>query len=211
MENGFFITLEGGEGAGKSTQLQRLGKALTQAGHRVVLTREPGGAPGAEAVRELLVTGEPGRWSPLAEALLFAAARDEHLRATIRPALAAGAVVVSDRFADSTRAYQGAGGGLEAGIVDALEHWVVGPTRPDLTIILDLEPGAGLQRAGRRGGGSDRFERHGAEFHARLRAAFLDIATADPGRCVIVDAARPEDVVASEIARLALARLAAKR
>jgi len=208
MTGSFFITLEGGEGAGKSTQAARLAGALERAGHEVVLTREPGGAPGAEALRELLVTGQPLRWTALAEALLFAAARDEHLRATIRPALDRGCVVISDRFADSTRAYQGAAGGLDETVIGTLERWVVGDTGPDLTLILDLDPGEGLARAGRRGGADDRFEHHGRAFHDRLRAAFRDIARREPGRCVLVDAGRAVDTVAGEIAELALARIA---
>ena len=210
MGQGFFITLEGGEGAGKSTQARLLGEALQAGGHEVVLTREPGGAAGAEAIRELLVTGEPGRWTPLAEALLFAAAREEHLRTTIRPALERGAIVISDRFCDSTRAYQGAAGGVAPEVIDALEEWVVGPVRPDLTIILDLDPATGLARAHERGGGADRFERHDLDFHARLRAAFKDIAARESERCRIVDAGRNAEIVAEEIGGLVVSALASR-
>ena len=211
MGQGFFITFEGGEGAGKSTQARLLGETLTSAGHDVVLTREPGGASGAEVIRELLVTGEPGRWTPLAEALLFAAARDEHLRTTIRPALARGTIVICDRFADSTRAYQGAAGGVQSQVIDQLEHWVVGSTRPDLTIILDIDPESGLARAHERGGGADRFERHDLDFHARLRAAFQEIAARESERCRVMDARRDRDIVAREIGELVLSALADRR
>ncbi len=207
MVSGYFITFEGGEGAGKSTQVHHLGKALAAAGHEVVLTREPGGAPGAEDIRALMVTGEPGRWTPLTEALLFAAARDEHLRTTIRPALARGAVVVCDRFADSTRAYQGAAGGADQTMINALKQWVVGETRPDLTIILDLDPSIGLARAQERGRKADRFECHDLSFHERLRASFIDIAGREPKRCRIVNADRGADIVASEISELVVTAL----
>lgn len=209
MAQGFFITLEGGEGTGKSTQAARLADALRADGHEVVATREPGGAAGSEAIRNLLVNGPTGRWSPLAETLLFSAARDEHLRATIRPALARGAVVVCDRFADSTRAYQGSAGGVSGAAIRALEEWVVGPTKPDLTLILDLDPEVGLGRSDDRGEGGDRFERMDAAFHARLRAAFLEIAAAEPERCVVVDAAQPIEEVATGIAAIVRERLAA--
>lgn len=199
MAHGVFITFEGGEGSGKSTQARMACERLRQGGRQVVLTREPGGAPGAEAIRNLLVCGEPDRWSPLAEALLFAAARDEHLRTTIRPALASGAVVVSDRFADSTRAYQGAAGGVGADAIEFLENRVVGPTQPDLTIILDIDPAAGMARAAARAGGEDRFEKKPARFHAALRDAFLAIARQDPDRCVVVGADRQVGPVAEDV------------
>jgi len=174
----------------------------------IVLTREPGGAPGAEAIRNLLVTGEPDRWSPVAETLLFSAARDEHLRATIGPALARGSVVICDRFADSTRAYQGAGGGVSAGLLDALEAAVIGDMRPDLTFILDLDPELGLARTGGRNDGEDRFERKALKFHQDLRAAFLAIAKSEPGRCVVIDGSRDAQAIAAEIAAIVQDRLA---
>ncbi len=190
MARGLFITFEGGEGVGKSTQVRLLSERLRQAGREVVETREPGGSPGAEALRELVVTGARDRWSSLAELLIMNAARADHLERTVRPALARGAVVVSDRFADSTRAYQGAAGGVEPGVLAAVERAVVADSAPDLTLILDLPVEVGLARAEARGG-EDRFERKGAAFHQRLRDAFLAIAAAEPDRCVVLDGALP--------------------
>lgn len=201
MSRGVFITFEGGEGAGKSTQLRRLVAHLAGAGREVVATREPGGSAGAEAIRGLLVEGAADRWSPLSETLLLYAAREDHLERLIRPALARGAAVVSDRFADSTRAYQGAGGGVAPSVIDALERTVLGETRPDLTLILDLPAERGLARAARRGGGEARFESKGLAFHQRLRDGFLALAAAEPGRCVVIDADQPEDAVAAAVAR----------
>lgn len=183
---GRFITFEGGEGTGKSTHVALLGDRLRAFGIRAVLTREPGGSPGAEALRELVVTGARDRWSPLSELLIMNAARADHLERTVRPALAAGRVVVSDRFADSSRAYQGAAGGVPSAVVQAVEAAVVGPTAPDLTLVLDLAVEAGLARAAARGG-EDRFELKGAAFHQRLRDAFLAIAAGEPRRCVVLD------------------------
>jgi dTMP kinase len=199
VRRGRFISLEGGEGAGKSTQARVLAERLREAGREVVLTREPGGSPGAEALRNLLVQGEADRWSPLTEALILYAARADHLERTIRPALARGAWVITDRFADSTRAYQGAGGGTSPGFIAALEDAVVGPDRPDLTVILDLPAEEGLARAGLRGGHEARFESKGLAFHQRLREGFLAIARAEPERCQVVDAARAPDQVAQAI------------
>ena len=190
MTRGLFITFEGGEGAGKSTQVRLLAERLRQAGREVVETREPGGSPGAEALRELVVTGARDRWSPLSELLIMNAARADHLERTIVPALRSGSVVVSDRFADSSRAYQGAGGGVPPQVVQAIEAAVVGATRPDLTLVLDLPVEAGLARAAARGG-EDRFELKGRAFHQRLRDAFLAIAAAEPERCVVLDGALP--------------------
>ena len=194
-----FITLEGGEGAGKSTQIRLLAQRLTDAGHRVVTTREPGGAPGAEAIRELLVTGETGRWAPKTEALLHFAAREEHLARTIRPALERGDWVISDRFVDSTMAYQGVAQKLGAEFINELKELVVGDEMPALTLILDLAPETGLARAGRRAKGEDRYERMDIEFHKTLRQAFLDIAKNEPERCVVIDAERSETEVAEAI------------
>jgi dTMP kinase len=202
MTRGRFITLEGGEGAGKSTLARRLGAALGARGLEVVLTREPGGAPGADAIRKLLVEGDAGRWSATEEALLFAAARLNHLTHTIRPALARDALVICDRYYDSTRAYQVAAGGLEAGVLQQLNALIAAPA-PDLTLILDLDPNAGLRRS--RGGeaGEDRFERKDGEFHARVRAEFLAIAAREPNRCVVIDATlAPNDVFERALAAL---------
>ena len=193
-----FITLEGGEGAGKSTQLKLLAGRLQAAGIDVVTTREPGGTPDADALRSLLVNGEPNRWSPAAEALLNYAARDSHLTQVIRPALAAGRTVLSDRFADSTRAYQGIAGLAGLDLVEQLDHTIVGPTQPDLTLIFDLDPAAGLERARQRGG-ADRFEKKGLAFHEALREAFLQIARDFPQRCRVIDALLPVDDVAEVI------------
>jgi len=195
-----FITFEGGEGAGKSTHIKRLAERLKAQSREVLLTREPGGTPGGEAIRALVVAGDVVRWSAEAEALLNYAARDAHLREAIRPALARGAIVLSDRFMDSTRAYQGHGGGCDMGLIDALERVVVGATRPKLTLIFDLDPELGLTRAKHRGEAEeDRFERKGLDFHRRLRKGFLDIARREPDRCRILDAAKPVDEVAVDV------------
>lgn len=195
VTQGRFITFEGGEGAGKSTQVRRLADRLAGAGIEAIATREPGGSPGAEAIRALLVTGETDRWSACAETLLLYAARCDHIERTIGPALARGAWVICDRFADSTRAYQGAAGGAPQSLIAALETAVLGELRPDLTLVFDLPPEIGLARAQGRGGGEARFESKGLEFHARLRAGFLAIARAEPDRCVIIDAALGVDQV----------------
>ncbi len=197
---GRFITLEGGEGVGKSTLARGLAATLRARGFEVLATREPGGAPGADAIRALLVQGEPGRWDALEETLLFAAARLNHLRETIRPALARGAWVICDRYTDSTRAYQVAAGGLDAAKLDALNA-ILRAERPDLTLVLDLDVGEGLARSRGGSAGEDRFERKGADFHARVRAEFLAIAAREPGRCKIVNAAQaPEAVLAQALA-----------
>jgi dTMP kinase len=185
---GRFITLEGGEGAGKSTQIARLADALRRAGLTVRTTREPGGSPAAETIRKLLVEGEPGRWQPMTEALLHFAARKEHLETVVLPALAAGEWVISDRFADSTMAYQGYGHRLGRAPIAALYQAVVGDFAPDLTLILDLPVDAGLARTGGRGHAEDRYERMDRAFHERVRTGFLEIARAEPQRCVVVDA-----------------------
>jgi dTMP kinase len=188
VRQGRFITLEGGEGTGKSTQSARLAQRLTAAGREVVATREPGGSPDAEAIRALLVEGAPDRWSPTTETLLMYAARRDHIERLIQPALARGAWVVCDRFLDSTRAYQGAGGGAAAALIAALEQEVVGPCMPDLTLMLDLPVDLGLRRAADRAGRERRFEAMGPAFHKRLRQAFLDIAAREPERCVVIAA-----------------------
>ncbi|MFN3614328.1 MAG: dTMP kinase [Rubrimonas sp.] len=193
---GVFVTFEGVDGAGKSTQLRLLAEALRAAGRKVVVTREPGGAPGAEQIRRLLVEGEPGRWSAETELLLFTAARRDHLERTLRPALGAGAVVLCDRFADSTRAYQSAGRGADPAMVEALHAIAIG-IEPDLTLVLDIDPDRALGRDGAAKGAETRFEAFGPDFQHRLRAAFLSIAAAAPHRCVVIDAeGAPADVAA---------------
>lgn len=202
---GVFISLEGIDGAGKSTQARLLAASLQKAGHEVVLTREPGGAPGAEAIRRLLVEGEPGRWSPHTEILLFTAARRDHLERTIEPALAAGKTVITDRFADSTRVYQGAARADLRSLVDDLHRLTIS-TDPDLTLILDMDPARALARGLARRSGEDRFEEMGTGFQERVLAGFRTLAKAEPDRCRIVNADREEDAIAADI--LALTRAA---
>lgn len=208
MAHGRFITFEGGEGTGKSTQVRNLAARLTQAGHDVVATREPGGSPGAESIRDLLVRGSADRWSPVAETLLMYAARRDHIERVIRPALARGAWVICDRFADSTRAYQGAAGGTDPALIAALETHVLEEVRPDLTLVLDLPAQAGLARAAERAGAETRFESKGEAFHGRLRDAFLAIAKAEPARCVVVDGGAPIAAVSEAIWAAVCERLA---
>lgn len=207
MTNARFITFEGGEGSGKSTQAARLVERLRGLGHEVVQTREPGGSPGAEEIRNLALNGDAGRWSARTELLLMYAARSDHLERTIRPALEAGRWVVCDRFADSSRAYQGAGGGVEPGFIEALDGSVVAETQPGLTLIFDLPVELGLERAFGRGLFETRFESKGLAFHERLRRGFLDIAAAHPQRCVIIDASGDPDAVAARVWAAVEARL----
>ncbi|MEI6441113.1 MAG: dTMP kinase [Alphaproteobacteria bacterium] len=188
MQRGKFITLEGGEGVGKSTQIRRLIARLSDQGKEVVATREPGGSPGAESIRDLVLRGAADRWSPMTETLLMYASRRDHIERVITPALAAGKWVVCDRYADSTRAYQGAAGGVEPAFIAALEDHVLGDVRPDLTLIFDLDPKIGLARAVDRAGAEMRFESKGEAFHSRLRQAFLDIAEQEPQRCAVIAA-----------------------
>ncbi|MCU0882027.1 MAG: dTMP kinase [Hyphomonadaceae bacterium] len=193
---GLFVTFEGGEGAGKSTLVRALAVRMAESGYPVDVTREPGGTPGAEDIRALLVTGEPERWTAATEVLLFYAARQDHLERRIRPALAVGTHVLCDRFSDSTRAYQGVAGGTGPALVEALDALVVGSTRPDLTLILDLDPALGLARAASRGGHEARFEARAVAFHGALRDAYHQIARNNPDRCVLIDAAAsPPDVL----------------
>jgi dTMP kinase len=206
VQRGRFITFEGGEGAGKTTQLRRLAERLAARGLEVVATREPGGSPGAEDLRALLVRGEADRWSPLAETLIVNAARADHLDRTIRPALARGAWVLCDRFADSTRAYQGAAGGVSSAFIAAVETEVVAEDAPHLTLFLDLPVELGLERAGRRGGGEDRFEGKSDAFHHRLREAFAAIVAAEPERCRRIDASHGPDAVGEAIWSAVVAR-----
>jgi dTMP kinase len=199
VAQGRFITFEGGEGAGKSTQLKRLVARLERAGREVVATREPGGSPGAESIRELVLKGSADRWSPVTETLLMYAARRDHVERVIRPALERGAWVICDRFADSTRAYQGAAGGVDPAFIAAMETYVLEHTRPDLTLIFDMPVDVGLQRAHERAGSEMRFESKGLAFHERLREGFLAIARAEPGRCAIVDASGTLDQVEAAV------------
>ena len=196
---GHFITLEGGEGAGKSTQVKRLAAALTAKGIAVLTTREPGGSPGAEEIRALLVNGAPGRWDALTETLLVYAARADHIKHTIGPALLADKWVICDRFSDSTFAYQGAGRGLARETIRRIDAVVLDDFTPDFTLVLDLDVETGLARAGKRGAAESRFENFDRDFHERLRQGFLDIARRNPARCVVVDAAQDEDAVAAAI------------
>lgn len=202
---GKFITLEGGEGAGKSTQANRLRDRLEARGHSVVLTREPGGSPRAEQIRELLLSGRIEQFGALAEATLFYAARHSHLEITIRPALKAGKWVVCDRFSDSTRAYQGAGGEVPLSVLEALERTIVWPTRPDLTLILDLPAELALERLA--GSEKDRYEKMPLAFHQNLRSEFLNIASCEPWRCAVVDASAEPDAVEAAIWKVVQERL----
>ena len=208
MTGGKFITFEGGEGAGKSTQLKRLVARLQGDGREVVASREPGGSPGAESIRELVLKGAADRWSPVTETLLMYAARRDHVERVIRPALARGAWVLCDRFADSTRAYQGAAGGVAPALISAMETHILEETRPDLTLIFDMPVDVGLQRAHERAGSEMRFESKGAAFHERLRAGFLAIAEAEPGRCAVIDAVGSLDEVEARVWSAVNSRLA---
>jgi len=195
---GVFLSLEGIDGSGKSTQARLLAEALQASGHTVVLTREPGGSPGAEEIRQLLVSGKTGRWSPETEILLFNAARRDHLERTIRPALARGAVVITDRFADSTRVYQGAVRADLRQNVDVLHDLMIG-MEPDRTFIIDMNPKVALSRGLARNSGEDRFEDFGLDFQHRLRTGFQALAGEYPDRCKLVDGDRSPDIIAGEI------------
>ena len=203
MRDGRFITFEGGEGAGKSTQIRLLATRLREVAREVVVTREPGGTPLAEKLRAVILSGGARQFGPLGEAMLFSAARIDHIDRIIRPALSRGAYVLCDRFADSTRAYQGAKGGVDPNLLNAMEKVSLAGVTPALTFILDLAPEIGLERARQRRGeeGVDRFESEDLGFHAQLRQRFLAIATAEPQRCRIIDAAAPRDEIAEEIWR----------
>ncbi len=204
--HGRFITLEGIEGCGKSTQARLLAAGLAEAGFDTVLTREPGGSSGAEAIRKVIV-GTDLPFSPMTEALLHCAARRDHLDHTIVPALTAGRWVVCDRYADSTRAYQSFGSGLAEAFVERLHALVAAEPRPDLTLILDLETGSGLARARSRSSTTDRYERRDEAFHQRVRDGFLEIAASDPERCAVIDADGSEALVTGRIAAVAAERL----
>lgn len=202
MARGLFLTFEGIDGSGKSTQARLLADALRAEGRDVALSREPGGSPGAEEIRRLLVEGKPGRWSPETEILLFTAARRDHLERSIGPALKAGRIVICDRFADSTRVYQGAAGPGLRRLVDLLHAEIIG-REPDLTYLIDMDPKAALARGLARKSGEDRFEEMGIGFQQRLREGFLALAAEAPGRFRVIDGSRPVEVLAAEIAALA--------
>lgn len=208
MARGKFITFEGGEGAGKSTQVQRLAARLKADGREVVTTREPGGSPGAESIRGLVLKGAADRWSPVTETLLMYAARRDHIERVIRPALDRGAWVICDRFADSTRAYQGAAGGVAPAFISSLETHILEDTRPDLTLVFDLPAEVGLERAHARAGAEMRFESKGMAFHERLREGFRAIAAAEPERCVLIDATATMDAVEAAVWAAIAGRLA---
>ncbi|WP_101068845.1 dTMP kinase [Roseovarius salinarum] len=203
---GLFISFEGIDGSGKSTQARRLDAALRAQGRETVLTREPGGSPGAEEIRRLLLDGPEDRWSAETEILLFTAARRDHLERVIAPALDAGRVVICDRFADSTRMYQGLGRAALRGLVDRLHTLTIG-REPDLTLLIDMDPATGLDRALSRGTGEARFESFGSDMQARMREGFLALAREFPERISTVDGNRAEDTVAAEVLRLVEARL----
>jgi dTMP kinase len=199
VETGRLITFEGGEGAGKSTQVSILVERLRNAGRHAIATREPGGSPAAEDIRETLLSGKVKQFGPFAEALLFSIARADHIDTVISDSLARGQWVVCDRFLDSTRAYQGATGGVPAPVISALERLTLHGVMPNLTIVLDIPVEEGLARMARRRGAPDRFESQDIPQHERIRKAFLDIAEEEPGRCVVIDARKPEALVAEDV------------
>ncbi len=209
MKRGHFITFEGGDGAGKTTQIARLAERLARAGHQVLTTREPGGSPFAEQIRHALLSGAAEPFGPVMEALLFAAARADHVEKVIRPAVEQGTIVLCDRFVDSSRVYQGAAGGVDADFLRSLERVTVGDMMPDLTIVLDIDPEIGLQRAAARDdhAAPDRYEKENLAVQRLRREAFLAIAQAEPQRCAVIDAARDADEVAGEIGRTVAVRL----
>lgn len=211
--SGYFITFEGGEGSGKSTQIQLLVDYISRAlsGVAPVVTREPGGTDSAESIRQLLVTGKAERWRAATEAMLMSASRHEHVAHVLRPALAAGKLVICDRYNDSTRAYQGIVGGVPREDIEALNRLACGDLVPDLTILLDMDVAEGLRRASDRAGDESRFESKGLEFHQKVRTAFLDLAGRYPDRFVIVDAGRSVETVAADIVDIVMPRLATAR
>jgi dTMP kinase len=216
--NGLFVSFEGGEGAGKSTQIRRLAERLRERGHEVLVTREPGGSPGAEAVRHVLLSGAAEMFGTRMEAILFAAARNDHVEDVIRPALARSIIVLCDRFMDSSRVYQGVTGNLEPDYIEALQRVAVNGVVPDCTLILDIPAAVGLERARKRAStvaSPDRFEKEEMQTHEKRREAFLDIAAREPERCHVIDAQKSEDEIAAEIAgiidkRLGIADIAAR-
>ncbi|MBN9254637.1 MULTISPECIES: dTMP kinase [unclassified Mesorhizobium] len=213
MARGFFITFEGGEGAGKSTQIERLARKMRAKKYDIVVTREPGGSPGAEAVRHVLLSGAAEPFGAKMEAFLFAAARSDHVEQVIRPAVERGAIVLCDRFMDSSRVYQGVTGGIDVDFMDALEQVAINGMVPDMTLIFDIDPAEGLRRATvRRGGeaGADRFEKETLAIHRKRREAFLAIAAAEPDRCIVIDASGDPDMVENVVTATVFAALEAR-
>lgn len=207
---GFFITFEGGEGAGKSTQIKHLAAALERDGHSILVTREPGGSPGAEATRHVLLSGGAEKYGAEMEALLFAAARNDHVVQVIRPAVSQGKIVLCDRFMDSSRVYQGISGNLDPQLMINLERIAIDGMTPDLTLVLDIDPELGLGRAAIRGA-ADRYEKEGLELHRQRRQAFLAIAAKEPERCIVIDASKSETEIATAILSATHSRLKALR
>ena len=212
MARGYFITFEGGEGAGKSTQIARLAQKLRDKRYPVAVTREPGGSPGAEAIRHVILSGAAEPFGPEMEALLFAAARSDHIEQLIRPALRRGKIVLCDRFVDSWRVYQGAAGNIDAALLEEIERVSLNGVTPDMTLIFDLDPEEGLCRASaRRGEGeADRFEKETLAVHRRRRQAFLDIARKEPKRCVVIDASADTDAVENAVTAAVFAAIEAR-
>ncbi|MEZ5813504.1 MAG: dTMP kinase [Alphaproteobacteria bacterium] len=213
--NALFITFEGGEGSGKTTQINRLAQTLSQIGRKVVTTREPGGTPEGEKIRDLIVRRDAGNWIPMAEVLLFLAARIMHVEKIIKPALEEGHIVICDRFADSTTAYQGYGHGVDQHILEETNTLALGHFKPDLTFVLDIDPEEGLKRSDRRLAAEqfqvkereDRYEQLDIEFHKRLRQGFLDIAAKEPERCHVIDATQDIDAISAQVARIVSERI----
>ena len=213
LASGFFITFEGGEGAGKSTQIERLARRMRAKKYEVLVSREPGGSPGAEAVRHVLLSGAAEPFGPKMEAILFAAARSDHVEQVIRPAVERGSIVLCDRFIDSSRVYQGVTGGLDADFMKALEAVAINGMMPDMTLIFDIDPAEGLRRATLRRGTeaiADRFEKERLAIHQARREAFLAIAAAEPQRCIVVNAAADPDTVENVVTAAVFAALEAR-
>ena len=214
-KNGLFITFEGGEGSGKTTQINKLSQALSHIGRKVITTREPGGTPEGEAIRDLLVQRNAGDWTPISEVLLLYAARHMHIEKIIKPALENNKVVVCDRFFDSTLAYQGYGHGMDLEIIKTIHQTTLGDFKPDLTFILDIDPEQGLARSDRRLAAEkfvldqqeDRYEQMDISFHERLRQGFLSIAKEEPNRCIVIDALQDTDTIAGKVADAVRERL----
>lgn len=209
MTGGFFITFEGGEGAGKSTQILRLARKLRDKKYATLVTREPGGSPGAEAVRHVLLSGAAEPFGPEMEALLFAAARSDHVEQVIRPAVERGEIVLCDRFIDSSRVYQGAPGQTPADLLAKIEKVAINGMMPDMTLVFDIDPADGLRRAAERRGdeAADRFEKEELAIHEARRAAYLAIAEAEPDRCIVIDAAEDADTVENVVTAAVFAAL----
>ena len=209
MARGFFITFEGGEGAGKSTQIELLARKLRAKRYDLMVTREPGGSPGAEAVRHVLLSGAAEPFGPQMEALLFAAARSDHVEQVIRPAIKAGKIVLCDRFIDSSRVYQGVTGGLDPAFMKSLERTSINGMMPDMTLIFDIDPALGMRRATDRRGkeAADRFEKETLEIHERRRQAYLAIAQAEPERCIFIDASQDQETVENMVTAAVFAAL----